>query len=89
MTTRRETIEARLVRDFQPAELTVEDESHLHEGHGGWREGGQTHFRVAIVSEAFAGKSRVERHRMVNQALAEEFAGGMHALAVLARAPGD
>ena len=53
------------------------------------RPGGQTHFRVHIVSEAFRGKSRVERHRMVNQTLSGELAGGVHALAIHASAPGE
>ncbi|OYW98568.1 MAG: BolA family transcriptional regulator, partial [Bosea sp. 32-68-6] len=65
------------------------DESHQHQGHGGWREGGETHFRVEIVSVAFAGKSRLERHRLVNGALAQELAESVHALAIAARAPGE
>ena len=65
------------------------DESHQHEGHAGHRPGGQTHFRVHIVSEAFRGKSRIERHRMINQTLSGELAGGVHALAIHANAPGE
>lgn len=72
---------------FHPAALEVIDESHLHVGHAGHRPGGETHFRVRIAAEAFRGKGRIEVHRMVNQVLAGEFAGGMHALAVEARAP--
>ena len=72
-----------------PTTLEVLDESEQHHGHSGWREGGETHFRVDIVSQAFAGKSRLERHRLVNAALAEELAGGVHALAIVARAPGE
>ena len=75
--------------ELRPQHLAVEDESHLHAGHAGWREGGETHFRLDIVSEAFAGKSRVERHRLVNAALADAFARGLHALAIKARAPGE
>ena len=60
---------------FTPESLEVIDESHLHEGHAGHRPGGETHFRVYIVSQAFKGKSRVERHRMINAALAEELSG--------------
>jgi BolA protein len=67
----------------------VEDESHHHVGHAGHRPGGETHYRVYIVSDAFRGKSRVERHRMVNAALAAELAGGIHALAIHAAAPGE
>jgi BolA protein len=74
---------------FQPDHLTVTDESHQHQGHAGWREGGQTHFRLDIVSEAFQGKSRVERHRLVNDVLAGAFDRGLHALAIKARAPGE
>ena len=74
---------------FSPGSLEVQDESHLHEGHAGHRAGGQTHFRVYIVSDAFKGKSRVERHRMINAALAAELAGSVHALALHAKAPGE
>jgi BolA protein len=74
---------------FAPESLRVEDESHHHVGHAGHRPGGETHYRVYIVSDAFRGKSRVERHRMVNAALAAELAGGIHALAIHAAAPGE
>lgn len=87
--TTKATIEAKLSQAFSPASLKVTDESHLHAGHSGWREEGETHFRVEVVSEAFAGKSRVETHRMVNQALAEELQNGIHALAIKASAPAN
>ena len=74
---------------FAPQSLDVIDESHRHEGHAGHRPGGESHFRVHIVSEAFRGKSRVERHRMVNQTLSGELSGGVHALAIHASAPGE
>ena len=74
---------------FSPESLDVSDESHLHEGHTGHRPGGETHFRVYIVSAAFEGKSRIERHRMINSTLATELAGGVHALAIKAQAPGE
>ncbi len=74
---------------FSPESLDVSDESHLHEGHSGHRPGGETHFRVNIVSAAFEGKSRIERHRMINSTLAAELAGGVHALAIKAQAPGE
>lgn len=77
----------KLAAALQPVFLEVIDESHHHEGHGGWREGGGTHFRVKVVATAFAGKSRVETHRMINALLAEELAGGVHALAIEAKAP--
>ena len=87
MTSISERITQKLTAAFAPQELKVIDESHQHQGHGGWREGGETHFRVNIVSDAFAGKSRLDRHRMVNAALAEELAERVHALAIAARAP--
>jgi BolA protein len=74
---------------FAPESLDVADESHLHEGHAGHRAGGQTHFRVYIVSAAFEGKSRIERHRMINATLAGELEGTVHALAIKAQAPGE
>ena len=74
---------------FLPESLDVTDESHLHEGHAGHRPGGETHFRVYIVSPAFEGKSRVERHRMVNTTLEAELKGSVHALAIKAQAPGE
>jgi len=80
-----QTLQERL----HPSQLTVTDESEQHRGHGGWREGGETHFRVHIVSDAFIGKSRVERHRLVNDILKEAFDRGLHALAVHAKAPGE
>ena len=83
----KERITRTLTDAFRPADLEVVDESHLHKGHAGHRPGGETHFRIRIVAEAFRGKSRVEMHRMVNAALAGEFAGGLHALAIEARAP--
>lgn len=74
---------------FAPVRLDVTDESHLHEGHAGHRAGGETHFRVHIVSRAFAGKSRIDRHRMINTALATDLAGSVHALAIKAQTPDE
>ena len=82
-------ITEKLTGPFAPTALRVDDESHQHEGHAGHRPGGQTHYRVYIVSEAFRGKTRIERHRMVNAALAAELQGGVHALAIHANAPGE
>lgn len=82
-------ITEKLTSAFLPQSLEVVDESHLHAGHAGSREGGQTHYRVYIVSNAFQGKSRVDRHRMINTALAAELAGSVHALAIHAAAPGE
>jgi BolA family transcriptional regulator, general stress-responsive regulator len=85
----RDTITNKLREAFTPESLEVADESHLHEGHAGHRPGGETHFRVYIVSAAFKGKSRIERHRMINAALAGELAGSVHALAIHAQGPGE
>ena len=85
----RDLITEKLTLAFAPARLKVDDESHLHAGHAGHRPGGETHFSVYIVADAFAGKSRLERHRMVNDALSNELAGGVHALAIHAAAPGE
>ena len=85
----RDLITEKLTLAFAPARLDVVDESHQHEGHAGHRPGGETHFRVHIISEAFRGKSRLERHRMVNEILARELEGGVHALAIHASAPGE
>lgn len=84
-----DTITQKLTAAFAPVSLEVIDESHHHQGHGGWREGGETHFRVKLVSAAFAGKSRVDRHRMVNQTLDAELKGRVHALAMETKAPGE
>ena len=83
-----DTITDKLARAFAPESLRVEDESHQHAGHAGHRPGGETHFRIHIVSEAFKGKTRIERHRMINATLAAELQGGVHALAIHAGAPG-
>jgi BolA family transcriptional regulator, general stress-responsive regulator len=85
----RDTISNKLREAFSPESLEVSDESHLHEGHAGHRPGGETHFRVYIVSAAFKGKTRIERHRMINATLAAELAGSVHALAIAAQAPGE
>ncbi|WP_407167417.1 BolA family protein [Bradyrhizobium sp. ORS 111] len=85
----KDTIISKLREAFLPESLDVVDESHLHEGHAGHRSGGETHFRVYIVSPTFEGKSRVERHRMINAALAQELSASVHALAIHANAPGE
>ena len=84
-----DVITEKLQQAFAPESLQVEDESHRHEGHAGHRPGGETHFRLYIVAEVFRGKGRLERHRMINTALADELAGGVHALAIHAAAPGE
>ena len=91
------TIESKLIAAFAPERLEVLNESHLHAGHHHEESGhhatfdgsGETHFRVRIVAPAFTAMSRIERHRAVNTALAEELAAGVHALAVEPAAPGE
>jgi BolA protein len=80
-------IERKLSQAFAPRSIDVRDDSHLHAGHAGARPEGETHFAVKVVSDAFAGKSRIERHRMVHAALAEELKERVHALAITAEAP--
>lgn len=82
-------ITKKLTETFAPQSLTVVDESSQHEGHAGHRPGGQTHFRVYIVSEIFKGMTRLQRHRLINQTLAGELEGGIHALAIHAAVPGE
>ncbi len=81
------TIETKLRQAFAPTRLLVEDESHRHEGHPGARPGGESHFRVEVVSPAFAGLSRVERQRRVYGVLDTELRGPVHALALRALTP--
>ena len=75
-----DTIAQKLKDALSPQHLAVEDVSHHHAGHAGWREGGGTHFTVTIKAEALAGKSRVQQHRLVNTILADELTGDIHAL---------
>lgn len=72
---------------LEPVALELEDESERHRGHAGYREGGQTHWKLSIVSPRFAGQSTVARHRMVYQALGALMQHPIHALAITARAP--
>ncbi|WP_306250107.1 BolA family transcriptional regulator [Parvularcula sp. IMCC14364] len=82
-----ERMKTALTEALAPAELEIIDQSHLHAGHAGAPEGGESHFRVRIVSAAFTGKSRVERQRQVNSILAELLAGPVHALSMDLQAP--
>jgi BolA protein len=90
-------IEEKLKQTFAPERLLVMNESHLHAGHHHVGSGhheefdgkGETHFRVRLVSPAFAGMSRIDRHRAVNALLADELKGGVHALAIEPAAPGE
>jgi len=75
-----DAIATKLKDALSPRQIEVLDVSYKHAGHAGWREGGETHFEVTMTADAFAGKSRVECHRMVNHILADELASTVHAL---------
>ena len=75
-------IEKKLQMAFSPHSLEVIDESHLHHGHAGWREGGNTHFRIKISGGKFEGTNRISQHREINKTLKDEFEAGIHALAI-------
>jgi len=79
----------KLIVALRPTRLDVVNESHLHAGHPSSPGTDESHFRLLIVSEVFAGKSRIERHRLVNELLSAELQGGVHALAIKACAPGE
>jgi len=91
------SIERKLTEAFSPERLEVINESHLHAGHHHVESGhhaefdgsGETHMRIRIVAPAFASMSRIERHRAVNAALADELKAGLHALAIEPSAPGE
>ncbi|AZN96496.1 BolA family transcriptional regulator [Mesorhizobium sp. M9A.F.Ca.ET.002.03.1.2] len=91
------TMEGKLKTAFSPERLVIINESHLHAGHhhqdsdhhGTYDGTGETHFRVRIVSPVFAGMSRIDRHRAVNELLADELKAGVHALAIEPAAPGE
>jgi BolA protein len=83
------TIREKLTQAFAPTRLDVINESHLHAGHRSSPGTGDSHFRVLIVSAAFAGTSRVARHRAVNKLLDAELKGKVHALALQTLAPGE
>ena len=84
-----DAIRAKLTAAFAPQRLDIYDESERHHGHAGARDGGESHFRVMIVSEAFEGLSRVDRHRRINEALAEELRAQVHALALTTLTPNE
>jgi stress-induced morphogen len=87
MTSRQDRIRATLIQAFAPALIEVEDESARHAGHAGAAPGGETHYRVILVSARFAGMNRVARSRAVHAVLAPEFASGLHALSLDLRVP--
>ena len=78
----RDQIAEKLSVKFAPSHLEVIDESEKHRGHGGYREGGETHFRVRIASEKFDGMTRVAQHRAVMETVDAELKAGVHALAI-------
>jgi BolA protein len=80
---------AKLEAGLAPTRIEIEDESHLHAGHAGAREAGETHYRIKVASACFSGKGRVERHRMIYALLAEEIAHGVHALALQTKTPDE
>nr|ABD57887.1 BolA-like protein [uncultured Methylocystis sp. GSC357] len=80
-------IESKISAALSPTRLIVIDESAHHAGHRGHHSDGESHFRVNVTSAAFRGKSRIERHRIIHEILAEELAGRVHALALVASAP--
>ena len=85
MAGRAEKIEAKLKGAFAPRVLEVVDQSEAHRGHAGFQEGGESHFRVTVESEAFQGLSRIAKHRAVHEALGKELMGEIHALALTVR----
>ena len=84
-----DTIAGKLNAAFSPQSLNIVNESHLHAGHGHHTPNGESHFRVHIVSDAFDGKSRLERHRMINELLVVELRDNIHALAIHANTPAE
>jgi stress-induced morphogen len=87
MTSRAARLEAVLTRTFAPVLVRVVDDSAHHAGHAGAQPGGETHYSVLLVSDTFRDMNRVARSRAVHAAVAEEFDGGMHALALTLRTP--
>ena len=77
----------KLTAALAPQNLEVSNDSHRHQGHAGSPGTGESHFSIRIVADGFSGKSRLDRHRMVNEALKAELAGPVHALAIVALSP--
>ncbi len=84
-----DAIRAKLTTAFAPQRLDIYDDSDRHHGHAGARDGGESHFRVMIVATAFEGLSRVDRHRRINETLAEELRAQVHALALTTLTPDE
>jgi BolA protein len=87
MTARYARIHATLVAGFNPTHIEIADESAQHAGHAGATAGGETHYRIVLVSEVFTGQSRLARYRAIHAALAAEFASGLHALSLTLQTP--
>ena len=85
---RQERLRAALQQRFSPIELLIKDQSHLHAGHAGAADG-RAHFEIRVISPAFSGKSRIQRHRMVYDAVHELMQSDIHALRIIALAPGE
>jgi len=85
----KQQVEEKIAAAFSPSRMEITDNSHQHAGHAEAGDAVETHFHVAIVSDAFAGKSRLIRHRMIYEVLAEELAGDVHALAISALTPDE
>ena len=84
-----DAIRAKLTAAFAPQRLAIYDDSEKHHGHAGARDGGESHFRVMIVSAAFEGLSRLDRHRRINETLADELRAQVHALALTTLTPDE
>lgn len=82
-------MEKKLRLALKPTALKIIDESENHKGHGGWRPSGETHFRIYVTSDFFKGQSRIQRHRKINDVLADELQEKVHALAIHAQASGE
>ena len=82
-----QTIRRKITERLAPETLEVKDESHLHVGHAGAPDGGESHFRIMVVSDSFEGLGAVARQRMINDILREELAGPVHALAMKTLTP--
>ena len=81
-----------LTEKFKPTTLNFDDQSHRHAHHAEMKSGtagGETHFDLLIVSDSFEGKKLIERHRMVNETISEEFKSGLHALSIKAKTPSE
>ena len=84
---RKDIMKTRLEEAFAPQKLEIRDDSSKHAGHAGATPGGESHFRIEIISAHFKGRSRIECHRLVNSALGDLFNNGLHAAEIHARAP--